>query len=48
MAALLGLSLVGRSAEVGSGGAALREEARENGLNEGAEDNLGATVWSIS
>jgi hypothetical protein len=35
-------------AEVGSGGARLREVAGEDGLEEGSEDNLGATIWCQS
>jgi hypothetical protein len=37
-------SRVGLGAEVGSGGARLGEVAGEDGLDEGAEDDLGATV----
>ena len=39
---LLGLGLVGRGAQVGSGRAALGEEAGEDWLDEGAADDLSA------
>ena len=42
---------VGLGAEVGGGGARLREVAREDGLEEGAEDDLGTTAeckhWNV-
>lgn len=37
-------SRVGLSAEVGRGGATLREVAGEDGLEEGSEDDLGTTT----
>lgn len=39
-------SSVGLGAEVGSGGAGLREVAGEDWLDEGAEDDLGTTAHS--
>lgn len=43
---LLG-GLLGLSSEVGGGGCAL-EIAREHGLDEGVEDNLGTTTLPVS
>ena len=40
--------LVGLRTKVRSGGPGLGEEARENWLDEGTEDDLSATVTSVS